>query len=530
MSDTSPSTSPQLPIGAAARRSDIYFLTDDLRHGLGRRTARGGAYTLGTTAVNFVVTTTATILVTRHLTKEDFGLYGMVIVLTGFAGMFVDLGLSRAVVQKPQISRGQVSTLFWINLALASLIAVVVAALTPVLVWFYDEPRLVPINLAMSGLFIVGALGLQHRALLERRMEFGRLNIVAAIAPLIASAAAVALALLDYGYWALVAIPAVSQMVTVAGMWVMCRWTPGWPHRHTGVRTMLAFGGHVTGTQFITYFARNADNVMLGYAWGAGSLGLYTRAYSLMMLPLTKVNLPLRQVAVPALSRLTDRPDEFRKAFFLIIETTLSLNCALVSLACLLAPEAIPLLLGRHWDGVTPLFVMLTPAGVAASMTMASGWLYLSWGHIERQLRWTITTTPLVVIGFAVGLQFGAEGIALAVGSLYAFLQPLSLMWATKSTPIRALNCLKRIGRIITRYLLAIILTYAFLMLAGVWIDAFPKRLENVYQSDASTPATLALVAMFKIVIYCTICTPHLLVIITRLRQVLAIGQSKIMP
>ena len=125
---------------------DRYFTTGDLQKNLAKKTARGGAYTLAATAFNFLVTVTSTILVTSKLTSEDFGLVAMVTVLTGFATIFLDLGLSKAVIQKPKINHDQVSTLFWINIAVASIIAAIVAAATPILIWIYNEPRLLPIT------------------------------------------------------------------------------------------------------------------------------------------------------------------------------------------------------------------------------------------------------------------------------------------------------------------------------------------------------------------------------------------------
>src|SRR5690606_34686494 len=106
------------------------------------------------------------------------GLYGMVLVITNFANMFVDLGLTRAVIQKPHITHPQVSTLFWINLVISSGIAAGIALATPLVVRFYDEPRVAAINMVMAGSLVISGLMLQHRALLQRRMEFGKINLV----------------------------------------------------------------------------------------------------------------------------------------------------------------------------------------------------------------------------------------------------------------------------------------------------------------------------------------------------------------
>ena len=430
------------PSGAPAKlhaktrptRSQQYFRTDDLQHRLGQKTARGGAYTLGSIGINFVVTTVSTVLITRNLTDEDFGLFGMVMVLTGFASMFVDLGLSRAVIQKPQVNHAQVSTLFWINLAVAALLAGIVAAATPLLVWFYDEPRLAPINLALAGLFIVSALGLQHRALLTRRLEHGRLNLVSLLATPIAAVVAVVIAYLGGKVWALVALPAVAQLVTVIGMWVACPWVPGLPRRHSGVRTMLGFGAHVTGFQFVNYFARNADNAMLGFAWGAGPLGLYTRAYSLMMLPASKLNTPLTNVVVPALSRLVDQPDRYRRTYRLAISLSANITTPAIAWLLVICPEAVPLLLGEQWAELPLILLSLTGAALHAATNGAGGWIYLSLGRVDRMLRWSCYAIVITIIAMAIGIQYGAIGVAIAVSLSQILIKFPGFLYATSGT------------------------------------------------------------------------------------------------
>ena len=88
----------------------------------------------------------ATIVLARLLTPTDFGLVAMVTAITGFGQAFADLGLSEATIQQPEISHNQVSTLFWINLAIGLALTSITAALAPVLAWFYREPRLIHIT------------------------------------------------------------------------------------------------------------------------------------------------------------------------------------------------------------------------------------------------------------------------------------------------------------------------------------------------------------------------------------------------
>ena len=144
------------------------------------------------------------VIMARLLLPEDFGLVGMVTAFTGFLGLFRDAGLSMATVQRESITEAQLSTLFWINLAVGGLLALLSAALAPVLVSFYGEPRLFLIAIGLGAAFIFNGAAAQHRAMLQRNMRFAALAAIDIVALIIGIAAGVAVALAGGGYWGLV--------------------------------------------------------------------------------------------------------------------------------------------------------------------------------------------------------------------------------------------------------------------------------------------------------------------------------------
>ena len=135
-----------------------YFDTEHLTNTIGRRTARGGVVTIISHGFKFVISIGATAVLARLLSPQDYGLIGMVAVFTGFVAMFKDAGLSLATVQRAEISYEQISTLFWVNVALSAVITLLMIALAPAIGWFYSEPRLVMITIATAAGFMLGGL------------------------------------------------------------------------------------------------------------------------------------------------------------------------------------------------------------------------------------------------------------------------------------------------------------------------------------------------------------------------------------
>src|SRR4029453_18174596 len=145
-----------VPRNGAAGGNERHFQTDHLLKDLNSRSFRGSVVTLGGQAVKFLLQMISTVVLARLLKPEDFGLVAMVSVITLLIGMWTDLGLSNATIQRSEITQAQVSMLFWVNCALSFGATILVAILAPVIAWFYHEPRLIRVTLALSLLFVLG--------------------------------------------------------------------------------------------------------------------------------------------------------------------------------------------------------------------------------------------------------------------------------------------------------------------------------------------------------------------------------------
>jgi O-antigen/teichoic acid export membrane protein len=401
---------------------------------LKRSTVRGGSLVLLSQGVVFVLTLGATMILARLLTPSDFGLVAMVLAVTAFATQFRDLGLSQATIQRTTITDAQISTLFWINAALGLALSALTAAAAPLLARYYGDPRLVPITLALAGTFFLSGLGVQHQALLRRRMRFGVLTAIDILSLAAGLLVAVVLAWRGAGWWALVYRQLVAAAAATLGVWWACRWRPLAPRRGAGVRSMLAFGGHVSGYSVVTYFARNLDRALLGQRVGSSALGLYSKAYQLILLPINMITSPLTAVALPALSRLQHDPPRYRSYYQKGIAPLVAIGMPGVVFLFVTAADTIPLFLGGQWVASVPIFRLLAPAAFVGTIHMATGWVYVSLGLTRRQLEWTIVATVLTIAGFFIGLHWGVRGLAAAVSIAFCGLQYPALLYCFRPT------------------------------------------------------------------------------------------------
>lgn len=401
-------------INSSPSNPDKYFNTDHIKGDLKSRSVRGGSITVIHQMGKLFLQIGSTIVLARMLTPEDYGLVGMVKATTGLIDLFRNLGLNTATIQKEEINHTQVSTLFWINLGVSLFVTALTIALAPMIAWFYNEPRLVPITLVLAIAFIFNGISLQHAALLSRQMRYRALAVNDLFSQTISISIGIIAALWGAKYWALVWIIVSNSLITAIGIWYQCGWRPGWPKWNQDVRAMLSFGGGLTSTNFINYLTRNFDNILIGKYWGAQELGLYSRAYQLLMIPLLSINAPLRTVAVNMLSRLVDSPDRYRKAYLQMLDKILMVTMPFVAFLVVTTDWLVFILLGPEWSDVSNIFRWFSLAALVQPIEYTIGWLLISQGRTWEMFRFWLLTGAITVAAFVMGLPWKSSGVAAA--------------------------------------------------------------------------------------------------------------------
>lgn len=414
-----------------------YLRTSHLEGDLGKRGARGAVVMLASQGLKVLLQIASTVVLARLLTPDDFGVIAMAATVMNFVMMFKDLGLSQATIQREHLTQSQVTSLFWVNVLLSVVLMVIVIALAPLVALLYHEPRLAEVVVALSVGFVLTGLSVQSEALLKRQMRFIRVAAVDVSATAIGFAAGVVSALLGAGYWALVVMRLVQQATARVGVSLACGWRPGWPSWDPSAASLVRFGGHITGFQLANYFARNADNVLIGWYWGASSLGLYDRAYRLFTAPLQEINAPLGSVMVPMLSRLRDRPAQYRRAYLGVIEKISMITMPLAAFAMVTSDWLIPFAFGEQWRDAAPIFAFLSLAMINQPVTNTTGWLFISQNRTSGLLRWGMLGGALTTASFIIALPFGPIAMAGSYACLNVFvLTPLLFWYVGREGPV----------------------------------------------------------------------------------------------
>jgi O-antigen/teichoic acid export membrane protein len=442
---------------------------------LKERVLRGGFAKVCAQGANYTLRIGSLVVMARLLSPKDFGLVGMVTAFTGVLSLFRDFGLSAATVQQVDVTDNQVSTLFWINILVGVLLALLTTAMAPVAVAFYHEPRLFWVTIALGIAFVFNAAGVQHSALLQRQMRFAALATIDVICWVVSTSVGITMAAVGFKYWALVAAAVSPQLVGSLCMWLTTGWIPGRPRTGVGLHSMIRFGSGLTLTGLIVYVAYNFEKVLLGRFWGADAVGLYGRAYQLSNIPIDNLNSAVGEVAFSALSRVRNDPPRFRNYFLKGYSLVLALTIPITIAVALFAPELISILLGPKWKEAAPIFRLLAPTILMFALINPIGWLVFSLGMVGRSLKVALVLAPLVISGYVMGLPYGPKGVALAYSAVMVLWVVPHIAWGVHGTAVSLRDIALTASRPFVSGIVAGAVTFGAQYLWGQSLSALPK-------------------------------------------------------
>lgn len=451
---------------------DQWFDQEIQGNGLKDKSIKGGISTTVSQLVVFIANTLSTIVLARILLPSDFGLIAMVAAFSGFVTIFKDLGVSMSIIRKARVTHDQVSILFWFNTGFCLFISLVFVGAAPLIVSFYEEPKLFSIIIVYAVSIFISSLSVIHNAILSRKMEFKKISIVNVISSMVAVGISVVMGLTGFGYWSLVFLTLFQSLAFTIILWIYCPWKPKFIFWQKGIKEFLHFGAGISGFNIINYFSRNMDNVIIGKFLGTAMLGFYSKAYQLMMLPLTKLRDPLISVGTPALSSLIQEPDRYKRYYQRLLFIICFFSFPMTAFLGIFAKELIVTVLGPKWMESVFIFQWLSVSALIQPITGTTGAIFISAGKSTQFLKMGIVSAVVIISSFLIGIHWGIHGVVIAYAiATYLLLIP-TLLYCFKGTPLKLRPLLRELSLPALHTLILCTLLLALKIFLSAWLSS----------------------------------------------------------
>ncbi len=349
------------------------------------------------------------IVLARLLEPRDFGLMAMAIVVISVAVAYVDMGLSSAIIQRQHCTEKELSSLYWLNIFAGIIVFCSVFALSPLIAQFYREPKVTHIVQLCALTFVLAPIGQQYQLLLQKELFFRPLALIEVASRGIGTAVAIAVAVMGGGVYALV----FGQLATYASssLLLVIRghriYRPRLHFAWADVRSYLGFGLYQMGERGINTLHDNLDKLIIGFWLGAKTLGYYSFAWNLALMPVSRINPILTKTAFPLFSRLQDEIALLRAGYFKLLRLLSLVNFPLFLGLCAVAPLAVPCIFGEKWLPAVPLVQVFSLVAVFYAIGNPIGSLVLAKGRADLGFWWNASISAVQAIAVALSAWLG---------------------------------------------------------------------------------------------------------------------------
>ena len=381
---------------------------------LKKKTVQGVIWNSSFGLLNQIFTIIIGIALARILDPESFGIIAMVIIVTGYIDLFIDLGFRDALVQQRNTSKTQYNSVFWICFFTGLLFSLVVYFGAPLIALFYELEIIKPISQLLAITFIFKASTIVHQAQLTKTLSFKKLAFIQFSSNLISGFTAIYLALIGFGVWALAWKFALTPIISFIMYWIFHSWRPAFQLNWPSVKQLRNFGLYLTGTRSIHFWTRKIDDLLIGKVIGAVELGFYNRAYFFLMLPLTQIKQHITRVIFPTLSNLQHRKEQAKSVVLKTSATIAFLSFPLILGLFIVSDPFVRVVLGEKWLPILPLIKIFCITAMFQTFYFPAI-IFQSQGRADLQFKINIWIQLFQIVCIIVGLYWGIIGVAYGI-------------------------------------------------------------------------------------------------------------------
>lgn len=358
------------------------------------------------------------IILARILLPAEFGLIGMLTVFIGIGTALFDGGMTTSLIRVSKTDSKDYSTVFFFNLGVSLLIYVSFFFLAPYIAQFYKQPVLTDIARVYGLSFVFLAFGTVQNTILTKEMKFRKQAFITFPALLIGSLMGVFFAYNNYGVWSLVYSILLTNLLTSIFLWFSSDWRPQLIFNIDRFKLHFYFGYKMTISGLLDTIFTNIYQIIIGRLYSPVTVGYYTRANSLMMLPVGNVSAALNKVVFPLFAKVQDDIPALRAAYKKIMLIVLFIITPIIVLMALLANELVAFLFTEKWLSIVPIFRIICLSGILYPLHLYNLMILQVKGRSDLFLKLEVIKKIVLIFIIVISVLFGFNG--LLVGSVIA--------------------------------------------------------------------------------------------------------------
>ena len=347
------------------------------------------------------------IYLAKIISPDQYGVLAMATVVTNLGLLLRDLGTSSALIQRKNITRKLINSVFWLNVAIGIFLCLVISLSSPLVSIFYKNDQVTLVLISLSFIFPFSSFGAVYLALLERDSKFKIISIIEVVCSLISVVIAIILAMKGYGVYSLVAQSLIFNCLSAILFYKFSNWRPNFIVFISveKIKDIFNYSANISFFNIVNYFSRNADNFFIGRAMSPTVLGNYSLAYRIMLFPLQSLTFVASRSLFPILSRNQNDLGALSKVYDTCVILIITITAPLMLTLSFYSKDLIPFFFGKQWLLTPGILHWLAPTAIIQSVLSTTGAVFMARDKTKLLFKLGLLGTILQVGSFIIGIQ-----------------------------------------------------------------------------------------------------------------------------
>jgi O-antigen/teichoic acid export membrane protein len=365
----------------------------------------------GSVGIEFIVA----ILLARLLSPAEFGLISTITVLILLSEVFVDSGLSQAIIRKQNCSQKDYSTVFFCNISVGVLFFLILLLTAAPISGFFKNPELKPLIQVLGVSLIISSLSLVQNAKLIKRIDFKLQTKISLTASSISGIIAIILALLGFGVWSLVVKVLTNKSLKSILLWYFNKWKPDFVFSRESFKELFGFGSKLLLSGLIGTFLQNINYILIAKYFSAQDLGYYHQAEMFKNIPSQNISGVVTSVGYPVLAKQQHDSVKMRKIFRQMFTKTCFIIIILMVGLASIAKSLIITLLGTQWAPSIILLQMLCFVGLMYPLNSMNVNILNVVGRSDLYFKLQMIVQVMALPNLLIGVFFGIKALIIGM-------------------------------------------------------------------------------------------------------------------
>jgi len=379
------------------------------------KTIHGFFWSLVDSSANQGIQFLTGIVLARILSPKEFGLIGLITIFITISQVFIDSGLSSALIRKNDCTEKDFSTTFHFNMMISFIAFLLLFIFSKKISLYFEEPELHQMLKVLSFGLVINALAAIHKVHLIKKIDFKKQSKISVIASIISGVIAIVMALKGYGVWSLVCLMLVRYIASTILFWYYVDWRPSWIFSKVSFKELFGFGRNLLLSQLLDMVYRNAFLFIIGKFYSTIQLGYYTRSDQFKSLSSNQLSAVINRVSYPVLSSIRGDRERLSRNFRRLVRGTLLISSmCMLGLAAISEPLVI-LLIGEQWRPCIWILQLLCLTGVFQPLNALSLRILMVEGRSDLFLKLSVIKKIIAIPLLYLGIHFGIKILILGM-------------------------------------------------------------------------------------------------------------------